>query len=88
MLVHGVTPSLLESVSIPRCKCSPTMLWWTGAYISRVERAVSYVGLEIIGSWPTSLRWIRPSSSGGPPGPEAGSEPTDFSEPLPGSPIT
>jgi hypothetical protein len=38
------------------------------AYLSRVERAVTYVGLEIIENWPPSLRSIRPSSSGGPPG--------------------
>ena len=38
------------------------------AYLSRVERAVTFVGLEIVGSWPTSWRWTRSSSSGDRPG--------------------
>ena len=50
------------------------------AYMSRVERAVTYVGLEIIGKLATTLGSIRPSFSGGPPGriPEDGR-----SSPLP-----
>jgi hypothetical protein len=36
------------------------------AYLSRVERALTYVGLEIIEKLPRYWPWIQPSFSGSP----------------------
>jgi hypothetical protein len=48
--------------------------------MSRVERAVTYVGLEIIGKLAEVLGWTRSSSSGDQLDPVLGKNPTDPSQ--------